>query len=270
MTGTAQETTESGRAERLRESEQDEAVYVYGIVPADVEAEPDARGVRDSGVRVVRYDDIAALVSTIRPDEPLGRPEDLTAHAAVLDGTAAAAPVLPMRFGAVVAGDESVTRELLTEHHDEFAAALAELEGKAQYVIRGRYQENVVLREILEENPPLAELREAIRGKPEDATRNERIALGEQINNAIEAKREADTRTMAEEITSALDATINVREPTHEEDAVYLAVLVEVARQSDVEDAVGRVAGRWRDRVDVELRGPLAPYDFVVTQQAQG
>ncbi|TVT20948.1 GvpL/GvpF family gas vesicle protein [Amycolatopsis rhizosphaerae] len=270
MTGTTTRETAPEQTARPEPSEQDTVVYVYGIVPADVEAEPDARGVHDSEVRVVRCDDIAALVSKVPRDEALGRPADLTAHAAVLDGTAAAAPVLPMRFGAVVASEEAVTGELLTEHHDEFAAALTELEGKAQYVIRGRYQENVVLREILEENPQLAQLRESLRGKPEDATRNERIALGEHINNAITAKREADTATMTEAIASVLDAPVNVREPTHEEDAVYLAVLVEVARQSDLEELVDRVAEQWRDRVDVELRGPLAPYDFVVTQQGQG
>jgi gas vesicle protein GvpL/GvpF len=244
----------------------DSAVYTYGIVPADVETEPDARGVGDppAEVRTVRHGKIAALVSSIDPNKPLGRPADLTAHAALLDGTSAVAPVLPVRFGAVLSDEQAVADELLAEHEDEFAAALAELEGKAEYVIKGRYDEDALFNEILAENEQVAQLREAIRDKPEDATRNERIALGEQINNAIAAKREADTETAARALTE-LGVLVNVREPTHEEDAVHIAVLAETAKQADLEAVADRLAQHWDGRVAVRLLGPLAPYDFVVT-----
>lgn len=49
-------------------------VYVYGIVPADVEAEKDAVGVCDGPVSIVKHGDIAALVSEISVDRPLGKP----------------------------------------------------------------------------------------------------------------------------------------------------------------------------------------------------
>jgi hypothetical protein len=69
--GAAQET----------EPEQRTAVYVYGIVPADVEPEPHAAGIGDppSDVAVVRHGEIAALISEITLDRPLGTPDDLTA-----------------------------------------------------------------------------------------------------------------------------------------------------------------------------------------------
>jgi Gas vesicle synthesis protein GvpL/GvpF len=252
------------------ETRQQTVTYVYGIVPADVEADPEARGVGESGsgLEVVRYGDIAALVSQIDADRPLGNPEDLTAHAQVLDGAAGEAPVLPLRFGAALTGTEAVTEELLQPHHDEFAAALRELEGKAQYVVKGRYVEEAVLSEILSENDEAAELRESIRGKPEDATRDERIALGELVNNAIVAKREADTQAMVD-VLESIGAEVNVREPTHEEEAVQVACLAEVARQGDLEDAVAEVAHRWEERVELRVLGPLAPYDFVTTGEPQ-
>ena len=251
-------------------AERDSVVYVYGIVPADVETDPEARGVGDppSPVKAVKHDRIAALISEIPRDKPLGRPEDLTAHAALLDAAAAEVPVLPLRFGAVVADEDAVGTELLEEHHDGFVAALTELEGKAEYVVKARYLEDAILQEVLGENEQLSELREAIRGKSEDATRNERIALGEGINNAIAAKRDADTAKVADALT-ALGARIAVREPTHEEDAVHLACLAETAKQSDVEEAVDRIARDWDGRAQVRLLGPLAAYDFVVTQQPE-
>ncbi|GGN68726.1 GvpL/GvpF family gas vesicle protein [Nocardia rhizosphaerihabitans] len=247
------------------------AVYVYGIVPADVEPEPNATGVGDppGEVTVVRHGEIAALVSALESDRPLGTPEDLTVHAELLDGSAVVAPVLPLRFGAVMADAEAVENELLATNEDEFRAALEELEGRAQFVIRGRYIEDTILRELLDENAEAARLREEIRDKPEDATRNARIALGELINQAIETKRAEDTRTTISELEK-LEPLVNQREPSHEEDAVHIAVLVELARQEELEDTLRRLAERWDSRVELTLLGPMAAYDFVTKRAPEG
>ncbi|WP_280473737.1 GvpL/GvpF family gas vesicle protein [Nocardia asiatica] len=240
------------------------AVYVYGIVPADVEPEPHATGVGDppGEVGVVRHGEIAALISRLESDRPLGTPDDLTAHAELLDGSAAVAPVLPLRFGAVMTDAEAVENELLGANEDEFRSALEQLEGRAQFVIRGRYVEDTILRELLDENAQAAQLRDEIRDKPEDATRNARIALGELINQAIEAKRAEDTRRVVAEIEQ-FEPLINQREPTHEEEAVHVAVLVELARQEELEEALRRLGEEWDGRVELNLLGPMAAYDFV-------
>ncbi|MBK1788273.1 GvpL/GvpF family gas vesicle protein [Prauserella cavernicola] len=247
------------------------ALYVYGIVPSDVESDPEARGIGDppSPITLVKHGDVAALVSEIDAGTPLGKPADLSMHAQVLDATSGVAPVLPLRFGAVVAGEDAVTEELLAEHHDEFRSALEELEGKAQYVVKGRYDEQAILREILSESDEAARLRDSVNSLPEDAARNDRIALGELINNTIAAKREQDTSRTVEVLEGACVA-LNVREATHERDAVYLACLCEVAEQDELERVVGELAQDWEGRVELRLLGPLAPYDFVVTQQPQG
>jgi Gas vesicle synthesis protein GvpL/GvpF len=242
-------------------------LYVYGIVPADVEIEPDASGVGNppGEISTVAHGEIAALVSSIATDEVLGRPEDLEAHAALLDGAAAEVPVLPMTFGGVLSGPEQVTEELLIPHHDEFAGALRELEGKAEFIVHGRYRSEAVFAEILQENPKLEQLRQQVRSKSEDAGRNDRIALGEAVNNALAGKRETDTAAVANAL-GELDLPVAVREPTHEEDAVHLACLVEIARQEEFESAVERIADEWEGRVQFRLLGPLAPYDFVVSK----
>ncbi|MFE5288733.1 GvpL/GvpF family gas vesicle protein [Nocardia sp. NPDC056611] len=247
------------------------AVYVYGIVPADVETEPHATGVGDppSEVTVVRHGEIAALVSTLESDRPLGTPQDLTAHEKLLDGSAAVSPVLPLRFGAVMTDTEAVENELLEANEDEFRAALEELEGKVQFVIRGRYIEDVILRELLDESADAAQLKDEIRDKPEDATRDARIALGELINHAIEAKRAEDTGKVVSELET-LEALVNQREPSHEEDAVHLAVLVESTRRKELEDIVRRLIEDWDGRVELNLLGPMAAYDFVTKRAPEG
>ncbi len=260
---------ESGQA---REAGQGQACYVYGIVPADVEFTAEVEGVGDppGQVRIIHHGDIGALVSDIDTSSPLGRPEDLMAHQELLDRTAAEAPVLPLRFGAVVTDEDAVTGELLGPHHDEFAAALRELEGRAQYVVSGRYVEDAVLNEVLSENQEADELRQQIKAAgDEDATRNLRLRLGEIVNQAVTAKREQDTRHAGEVLEPYCEAS-NVREPAHEEDAVNAAILVETDRQKELEEALSELAREWEGRVTLRLLGPMAPYDFVATLAPAG
>lgn len=251
-------------------SAQGRGLYLYGIVPAEVETDPEIEGIGDPPGRIttVRYGEIAALVSDLTVDRPLGTPEDLAHHAHILDASAGEVPVLPLRFGSVVTDEDAVAEELLGAHHDEFHAALRELEGKAEYIVKGRYDERSILAEILAENEQAAKLAEVVRDRPEESSREERIALGELITNALATKREADTDE-ALRLLDRLGLVVTVREPTHERDAVYLACLAEVAKQSDLEQTVGELAEQWRGRVEMRLLGPLAPYDFVSTHSGQ-
>ncbi|MGW4794127.1 GvpL/GvpF family gas vesicle protein [Nonomuraea sp. NPDC004297] len=242
--------------------------YVYGIVPQDVQVSGDTRGVGTppAPVSLLRCGEIGALVSDVTTDRPLGTPDDLTAHQELLDAAAAEVPVLPLRFGAVLTSPESVVDELLAPHHDEFVTALDELEGRAEFIVKGRYDERTVLTETLNENAEAARLREEIRGKPEDATREARIQLGELVNEALSAKREADTETILARLAPLSVLTV-VREPSHEEDAVHLALLIDSDRQGELEKVVKEYAEQWAGRIELRLHGPLAPYDFVVAEE---
>ncbi|MEU1877782.1 GvpL/GvpF family gas vesicle protein [Streptosporangium sp. NPDC020072] len=268
MPRSTKETETAGTGEAVRQVGGG-ASYVYGIVPGDTEVDPDARGVGDppGRIRLVRHGEIAALTSEIALDRPLGRPEDLFAHQRLLDEAAAEVPVLPLRFGAVLTDDGAVVDELLAPNHDAFRDALDDLEGRTEYIVRGRYVEPVVIGEVLAENAEASRLLDGIRGKPEDATWDARIRLGELLGEGVAARRDADT----EEIVGALaplSVAVAVREPTHEQDAVHAAFLIETDRSEEFERAVEEFGDRWADRVTVRLLGPLAPYDFVTTSQA--
>ncbi|MFB9238810.1 GvpL/GvpF family gas vesicle protein [Plantactinospora siamensis] len=238
-------------------------LLLYGLVPADVEPTDDATGVGNppTPVGVVAHGDIAALVSEVPVDRPLGRPDDLRAYKDLLDRVTGVAPVLPVRFG-TVARDEAAVAELLGARHDDYRRALDRVEGCAQYVVRARYDEPVVLAEALAGNAEAAALRDRLRGQPEDALRDERIRLGELLNAEVSARRDADTQRLATELEPFCVAQ-SLRSPTSELDAAHLAVLVKVDREADFEGMVQRIAADWDERASVKLLGPLAPYDFV-------
>jgi gas vesicle protein GvpL/GvpF len=260
----------AGNQQRMR-SDEATGIYVYGIVPADVEVEPEAEGIGDppASVEVIREGDIAALVSPVATDKPLGKPECLQAHARLLDGTASVAPVLPMRFGAVMTDEEAVAEELLKKNHDEFSEALHALEGHAEYIVKGRYDEDTILREVIGESAEAQQLRKQMAGMSEDASRQARMALGEVVVKALDAKRAADTDAVVEALDD-LAKQINVRQPTHELDAVNVALLAQVDQHEELQEKVDELAENWAGRVEIRLMGPLAAYDFVVTRNPVG
>jgi hypothetical protein len=269
-TGSKQRAS-TGSQQRGRSSKPEKGIYVYGILPADIEMSSEMPGVGDPAgqVRVVRSDGLAALVSDVDVSKPLGSPEDLTAHQQIVDATAAEVPVLPARFGAVLESDEAVAEDLLGANHDEFEDALKDLEGRAQFVVKGRYVEKAILTEVLSENRQAARLADKLRDADPDATRNARIKLGEIINNAISAKRHKDTRALGNALEGHCVASV-VREPTHELDAAHVAFLVDTSEESEVEQLVDDLAHEWEGRIELRLLGPMAAYDFVGSVVPEG
>jgi hypothetical protein len=247
-----------------REPGQSSGSYVYGILPADIELAADRTGVGDppGTVYLVRAENVAALVSKVDLARPLGTPQDLALHKDILDASAAGVPVLPLRFGAVLATDDAVADELLAPHGDEFARALRDLDGRVEYVVHGRYAENAILAEVLAENPEATQLAEQIRGADPDATRDARIRLGELISNAVTAKREEDTRALGDMMAGRCSATA-VREPTHEMDAINVAFLVDENQEKNLDQVVADLSETWAGRFELRLLGPMAAYDFV-------
>jgi hypothetical protein len=175
-------------------------------------------------------------------------------------------PVLPLRFGAVVSDDKAVASELLEDHHDEFTDALNQLEGRAQYVVKGRYDEQTALRDVLTNNDEASALREQIAGMDEDAARDQRMRLGEIINSAVDQSRERDTQVLLDTMADCVEASV-VREPTHELDAVHTALLVQTDQVPDLERALDGLAADWNGLIELRLLGPQAAYDFVGTTQ---
>jgi Gas vesicle synthesis protein GvpL/GvpF len=238
--------------------------YVYGILPGDVELNADIDGVGDppGKVGLVRSGDLAALVSEVDLAQPLGSPEDLRAHQEILDSVIAGSPVLPLRFGAVLTNEDAVAQELLEPNHDEFAEALEQLDGRVEYVVKGRFDERALLEEILSQNSQALELAEQIRGADPDATRELRIQLGEIINNAVAQEREEGTRLLVSAMKDHCDADF-VRDPTHELDAVNVAFLLDANKADELDRAVDEMRDRWEGLAELRVLGPMAAYDFV-------
>ena len=74
---------------------------------------------------------------------------------------------------------------------------------RVQYTLKGRYEQDVVLREVLEDDPELRALHEHIRSLPEDASYYDRVKLGELVVAALEQRREVDAAELYERLEGA-------------------------------------------------------------------
>lgn len=236
--------------------------YVYGLVPADAEIPDGLHGLGPSGkVSTVTHGRVAAIVGDVPSDRPLGNRDDLITHETVVDTVAESTAVVPMRFPAVVT-EEGVVSELLAPHEELFAEALQNLEGRQQFTLKGAYEEDAVLREVLEEDEEIRALGERVQELPEDAAYYDRVRLGELIVGALGQRREVDAARIVERIEPVV-VDLVPHQPTRPEDVVDVAFLVDRNKVGEFEDTVEDVGRELAGRVHLRLLGPLAPYDFV-------
>jgi gas vesicle protein GvpL/GvpF len=113
-------------------------------------------------------------------------------------------------------------------HHDEFTAALDQLEGRAEFQVKGRYTKDA----------------------------------------ATAARRERDTRALRQAMEKVCVASI-ARGPADDLDAVNVALLVAVDHEREVERVIEDLAREWEGRINLQLLGPMAAYDFAGTAQPE-
>jgi hypothetical protein len=246
----------------LLDLSEDQGLYVYGVVRADHPVPDGLTGVDDTPVRLVGTDDVAAAVGVIALDRPPGRRADLLAHSRVLDALADPGPVVPVQFGSVLTEVDAVVHDFLLPEADRFAELLDQLVGRRQFNVRGRYNQDAVLAEVVSEDPEIAALRERTRDLPEHVAQAERVRLGELVSHALERKREQDAATVLD-IVLPHAAASSERGGAGLDHMMDVAFLVDDDRRAGFEDALEAVAEAMHERVRLQLMGPMAPYDFV-------
>jgi hypothetical protein len=237
--------------------------FVYGIVAADAAFPEDLTGLDGEPVRTLAHGRVAAVITRVALERPPGRGADLLAYNSVLDALAqGGGQVVPVRFGSVLADDADVVEGLLAPDEGYFADLLLELEGRRQYVFQADFDEEVVLREIVADDPEIAELRAMTRDLPEEASYGQRVRLGELVAAAVEARRGEDADRLLDDVLPVTDAHV-LRPVSGLQRVVDAAFLVADERRGDFENRLEVLAEELHGRMQLRLMGPTAPYDFV-------
>jgi gas vesicle protein GvpL/GvpF len=243
----------------------DSAVYVYGIVAAG-KGRPsvNTRGVEAARIRTIENDGLLALISDVR-GESLAAAREVRAHWRVLDEASESATVLPVRFGTLLEDEDAVRAQLLEPNAQQLKELLRELDGRVQLTLKGDYDEQLLLRQVVEESAAVAGLRDRLRSVPAEAAYYERIRLGELVAAHVDQRRAEDTR-LALEMLEPLAVATREEDPTRPDAALSLSFLVERDRLPAFNDGVRKLGERFGDRISLRYVGPLPPYSFADIQ----
>ncbi|WP_030276863.1 GvpL/GvpF family gas vesicle protein [Streptomyces sp. NRRL B-24484] len=235
------------------------ALYVYAITsdthPTRLEG---ITGVGDppEELSTVTAADLTAIVSAV-PDGLRARRRDVLAHQDVLRHLMADGTVLPLRFGAT-ATDEQQVRSALEEHTDTYHQRLQTLTGCTEYLLKGRYDEEALLRQILNDSAEARQLNEEGRrtGDP-----NVKMRLGELVVRALQTRQNA---AAADAIAALRPLAREVHEnEARGDDFVSASFLVEDERSEEFTTAGQELAEQLGEDCELRLHGPLPPYTFV-------
>jgi hypothetical protein len=244
------------------------SVYVYGVLSGADRARVSVGGVEGEEVRTVEHAGLAALVSTLHADA-LAAARELRAHWRVLEEASGGATVLPVRFGTVMEGDAAVRERLLEPNAERLKQLLGELAGRVQLNLKGEYDEQRLLREVVKASPPIAALRERVAELPEAAGYYERIRMGELVAAEVARQRQED-----EELALARLGPVAVAarpEPVASQSGAFnLSFLVEGDKVEGFSVAVGGLRGELGERITLRYVGPLPPYSFAETDLSMG
>ncbi|MFF3561234.1 GvpL/GvpF family gas vesicle protein [Streptomyces sp. NPDC002574] len=236
------------------------AVYVYSIISKAHPTHLDGlRGVGESPgpLRTVTAGLLSAVVSDA-PEDLRPRRRDVLAHQDVQERLMADGPVLPLRFG-LTAPDDDAVRATLEDRAEDFHNRLQSLEGCAEYHLKVSWEEEALLRRILEESEEARQLNNRIRDG--SSTPEMPVALGELISREVEARQ----RALGAGIVEALRPFAREDESTPPSGHDFLSVsfLVQEDQEEMFLATQLSLANQLGDECDFRLRGPLPPYSFV-------
>jgi hypothetical protein len=260
--------TAAGPDAPVAASADDVATYVFGFTRASVTLDAELPGIPGGGpVRSVRDGSLLAIVCDVDPGslrvlEELA-PDDLDrlaavahVHDEVLASAAAQEPVLPLRFGTVLA-DDGVVRALLTANSSALTAELDRVEGHAEWAVVVHLPE----RGATTPAPGAAPAPDAAADSGGDYLRGRRAEL-----QARERRWEARDRLVAElhqRLSSfAVAAEVVDRPPLQQvPPALHGVYLLAWDAIGPFEDAVDEARRTYPDAV-IEATGPWPPYHF--------
>jgi hypothetical protein len=235
------------------------ATYVYGVVRSGSIASVSSDGVSSTPVAVLEGNGVAALVSNLPSAQLRVRRNDLRRHLDVIEEAFRRTTVLPCRFGTVLDSVDSVREDLLAASRDRLLAGLGQLDDRVQLNVKARYDQELLLRSVVAQNPQIARLREAVRALG-DAAYAEQLQLGELVAAAVADRRDAD----AARILAALAreaAEVSEDEPPQEA-ALKASFLVARDRLDAFDRALEDVAAAEQPNLRFDVIGPLPPTAF--------
>jgi len=238
--------------------------YIYCIIQPPQPCQFSTLGIGERGdiVHTVNFMQLAAVVS----DTPIVDYEEsrrnMMAHTLVLEEVMQQFTLLPVRFGTVAPKAEIIIDQVLKRRYGELISHLEDVEGRVELGLKAFWYEEIVLREIVEENLPIRHLRDSLMGRSAEETYYDRIRLGEWINTAMEKKRDEDAEKILERLRPLVYKS-RANKVITDKMVLNAAFLVERSHEAEFDQAVRQLDADMSKRLMFKYVGPVPPYNFV-------
>ncbi len=238
--------------------------YMYGIIRGEVPQQFAARGIGEWGdtVYTVQYADLAVVVSDSPVQEYDSSRRNMMAHTRVLEEVMRDFTVLPIRFGVVAPNTLAIQQQLLQRRASEISTLLNDLQQRVEMGLKAFWYEEVVFREVVEENVAIRNLRNSLMGRPAEETYYERIRLGELIEAALQQKREQDAAAIMEQLHPLAYKT-QINPVITDRMVLNAAFLIDRKQEAAFDAAVQTLDAALGQRLMFKYVGPVPPYNFV-------
>jgi len=239
----------------------EEGKYLYCIIGSDEARNfgPIGMGGRGNVVYTIGYKDLSGVVSDSSMTNYVISKENLTTHEKVIEEVMKDYTVLPVRFCTIATSAEEI-RSLLRKRYVEFKNLLRDMDNKIELGMKALWKDmNVIFEEIATENGGIKRLKEKLAAHPSYA---DKIALGEMVQSALQAKKKAEGEKM---LALLKKASVDFRSNKVFGDSMILnaAFLVDRSREKEFDYLVDELTEKNGQRIAMKYVGPAPPFNFV-------
>ncbi len=222
-------------------------------------------------VYTVGEGDLAVVTSPIAHDNFKGLDRSdavryLAAHQRVLEMVQQDYPVLPVKFGTVLA-DEAQLRALLRRGADLIGGTLEACAGKDQYEIVVLWDVAQIF-QLIAADEQIVAVKRQLSALPAEEAMAGKVLLGQLVHGALQARR----RAVAAVVTEALrDLALDMVENPVMDDSMVsnTALLIPQSATAALDERLSALDERFGGELQIRCVGPLPPYSFTTLEVAR-
>lgn len=239
--------------------------YIYGFISTNESDNLGPIGIDQGEVHVFPYQGVAAVVSDLPftefnalPKESLLR--NLAIYQGVIERVMKEHHVVPVKFGAMIRGEEELKR-ILENGHRQINRHLKQMEGRIELNVAAVWSDmGTILKEIGEEEG-IKRLKEEAASRPPDQVIEVTISVGRLVKETLNKKNEKSAAVI---LTALKKEAENHCLHGIMDDSMILnaAFLIAKNNQEAFEKKVEELDRHYQNEISFRIVGPLPPYSF--------
>jgi hypothetical protein len=211
-------------------------------------------------VYTIHYKDIAMVVAKVPLKIYTPKKENLLAHQTVISSVMKKHSVIPISFGNVFKTEEDV-KILLKKLYIQFKQLFPQIENKIEVGLKviGKKE---WLKNELEKNSSVFNLKKEIQSKSKDAAFYDRIKLGELTRDYFISLQDQIVKDVFTPL-SQMSVSSKQNDVVNERMLLNAAFLIDCHKETEFDGKVNECYQKWGEKVDFKYSGPWPPYNFI-------